>query len=53
MTRFVQRAEVTEDVLAGGDGQGEADEDGLDAIWWSVHTPPHQMRKRRRLFGGA
>ncbi|KAL4757211.1 uncharacterized protein BDW70DRAFT_143725 [Aspergillus foveolatus] len=53
MTRFVQRAEVTEGVLTGGDGQGEADEDGLDAIWWSVHTPPHQMRKRRRLFGGA
>ncbi|KAL4738097.1 hypothetical protein BDV11DRAFT_216246 [Aspergillus similis] len=53
MTRFVQRAEVTEDVLAGGDGQGETDEDGLDAIWWSVHTPPHQMRKRRRLIASA
>ncbi|KAL4987754.1 hypothetical protein BDW68DRAFT_187741 [Aspergillus falconensis] len=31
LTRFVQRTEVTEDVLAGGDGQGAGDEDGLDA----------------------
>ncbi|KAL2814875.1 hypothetical protein BDW59DRAFT_177807 [Aspergillus cavernicola] len=27
------------------------DELWLDAIWWSVDTPTHQMRKRRRLFG--
>ncbi|KAL4749491.1 hypothetical protein BDW72DRAFT_194837 [Aspergillus terricola var. indicus] len=51
MMRFVQSAEVTENVMTGGDGQGEADEDGLDAIWWSMHTPPHQMRKRRRPIG--
>ncbi|KAL4782684.1 hypothetical protein BJX76DRAFT_368978 [Aspergillus varians] len=47
MTRFVQRAEVTEDVLpVAGDDDNK---DGLDAIWWSMHTPPHQMRKRRSL----
>ncbi|PLN80537.1 hypothetical protein BDW42DRAFT_201220 [Aspergillus taichungensis] len=45
MTRFVQRAEVTEDVQALID-----EKDGLDAIWWSVHTPPRHMRKRRGIF---
>ncbi|RYP37880.1 hypothetical protein DL767_002752 [Monosporascus sp. MG133] len=36
-----------------GDRQGEEpghDDDGLDDIWWSVHMPPHRMRKRRRVF---
>ncbi|KAJ8110734.1 hypothetical protein OPT61_g6494 [Boeremia exigua] len=35
-----------------GSGRGEEpghDDDGLDDIWWTVHTPPRQMRKRRRL----
>ncbi|RYP60325.1 hypothetical protein DL769_008157 [Monosporascus sp. CRB-8-3] len=35
------------------DKQGEEpghDDDGLDDIWWSVHMPPHRMRKRRRMF---
>lgn len=45
MTRFVQRAEVTEDVQTRID-----EEDGLDVIWWSVHMPPRHMRKRRGLF---
>ncbi|KAK7962005.1 uncharacterized protein PG986_002830 [Apiospora aurea] len=43
---------------AGGEavdvGGGRADEpghdnDGLDDIWWTVHMPPRQMRKRRRV----
>jgi hypothetical protein len=25
------------------------DDDGLDDIWWTVHMPPRQMRKRRRV----
>ncbi|PKY00614.1 hypothetical protein P168DRAFT_313393 [Aspergillus campestris IBT 28561] len=45
MTRFVQRAEVTETVPTVID-----EEDGLDAIWWSVHAPPRHLRKRRRIF---
>ncbi|PLB37693.1 uncharacterized protein BDW47DRAFT_106640 [Aspergillus candidus] len=45
MTRFVQQAEVTEDIPILID-----EEDGLDSIWWSVHAPPRHMRKRRRLF---
>jgi hypothetical protein len=24
-------------------------DDGMDDIWWTVHMPPHQMRKRRRV----
>ncbi|RYP22651.1 hypothetical protein DL765_001501 [Monosporascus sp. GIB2] len=26
------------------------DDDSLDDIWWSLHMPPHRMRKRRRVF---
>jgi hypothetical protein len=28
---------------------GYDDDDGLDDIWWTVHMPPRQMRKRRRV----
>jgi hypothetical protein len=34
-----------------GSGRAEEpghDDDGLDDIWWTVHMPPRQMRKRRR-----
>ncbi|KAK8016745.1 hypothetical protein PG993_014934 [Apiospora rasikravindrae] len=36
----------------GGSGRAEEpghDDDGLDDIWWTVHMPPRQMRKRRRI----
>ncbi|KAL4904229.1 hypothetical protein BDW74DRAFT_155327 [Aspergillus multicolor] len=57
MTTYVQGADVTEHALSTRDdeeheGAGE-DEDGLDAVWWSMHPPPHRMRKRRRLFGSG
>ncbi|KAF1833097.1 hypothetical protein BDW02DRAFT_570405 [Decorospora gaudefroyi] len=35
-----------------GSGRAEEpghDDDGLDDIWWTVHMPPRQMRKRRRV----
>ncbi|CAN9262460.1 unnamed protein product [Alternaria alternata] len=35
-----------------GSGRAEEpghDDDGLDHIWWTVHMPPRQMRKRRRV----
>lgn len=35
-----------------GSGRAEEpghDDDGLDEIWWTVHMPPHQMKKRRRV----
>ncbi|RAR05479.1 hypothetical protein DDE82_003946 [Stemphylium lycopersici] len=35
-----------------GSGQAEEpghDDDGLDGIWWTVHMPPRQMRKRQRV----
>ncbi|KAK8850937.1 hypothetical protein PGQ11_013416 [Apiospora arundinis] len=34
---------------ARGEESGRGD-DGLDEIWWSVHMPPHRMRKRRRFL---
>ncbi|KAK6829737.1 hypothetical protein PG987_010321 [Apiospora arundinis] len=34
----------------GRGGEPSRDDDGLDDIWWSVHMPPHQMRKRRRFL---
>ncbi|RDW84000.1 uncharacterized protein DSM5745_04326 [Aspergillus mulundensis] len=57
MTTYVQGADVTEHALPIHDdeeceGAGQ-DEDALDAIWWSMHPPPHRMRKRRRLFGSG
>jgi hypothetical protein len=61
MTRFVRGATVAEEHVTTteeerqGEG-GEAadvgsdhDDDGLDDIWWTVHMPPRQMRKRRRV----
>ncbi|KAI4946664.1 hypothetical protein J4E91_006835 [Alternaria rosae] len=35
-----------------GSGRAEEpghDDDGLDDIWWTVHMPPRQMKKRRRV----
>ncbi|XP_014562228.1 hypothetical protein COCVIDRAFT_11183 [Bipolaris victoriae FI3] len=57
MTRFVRGATVAEEhvTTTGEERQGEVveepghDDDGLDDIWWTVHTPPRLMRKRRRV----
>lgn len=63
LPRFVREATLLDDVPAIGTDQtaqvpsnndNEHDEpdrgdDSLDTIWWSVHAPPHRMRKRRRL----
>lgn len=65
LLRFVREATLSDDLPAarteqsahvpgndddGRDKEPDRDDDGLDAIWWSVHAPPHRMRKRRRLL---
>lgn len=51
---------MTEDKREGGEGEAAGvgsgrveepghEDDGLDDIWWTVHMPPRQMRKRRRV----
>jgi hypothetical protein len=37
------------DVVTGRAEEPGHDDDGLDDIWWTVHMPPRQMRKRRRV----
>lgn len=49
LTRFTREAAFTNDASASGE-EHSRDDDGLDDIWWSVHLPPHRMRKRRRMF---
>ncbi|CAH0043441.1 unnamed protein product [Clonostachys solani] len=55
LTRFVREAVIPDnpslenkdtDILQ---GEEEAD-DGLDDMWWSAHTPPHRMGRRRRIL---
>lgn len=70
LTRFVREAPLLDAASTeSGVGLGEAhvhgqhgsqgegvdhNNDSLDAIWWSVHRPPHRMRERRRiLLAGA
>lgn len=58
LTRFVRGATIPDiqspenedtDILQGEEKADDSD-DGLDDMWWSAHTPPHRMRKRRRIF---
>jgi hypothetical protein len=58
LTRFVRGAAITvnpsleiedTDIPEGEEEVGDND-DGLDDMWWSAHTPPHRMRQRRRIF---
>lgn len=60
LTRFVREAKLIGDSFDEGgfkiddvdddqSGEPSGSDDVLDDIWWSVHMPPHRMRKRRRL----
>jgi hypothetical protein len=58
LTRFVRGAAILDnlslenkdtDILQGEEEADDTD-DGLDDMWWSAHTPPHRMGKRRRPF---
>jgi hypothetical protein len=35
--------------VSSGPAEEPGHDNGLDDIWWTVHMPPHQMRKRRRV----
>ncbi|KAI9164173.1 hypothetical protein HJFPF1_05813 [Paramyrothecium foliicola] len=55
LARFVREAKLLDGALEDiSEAQAveypEHDDDGLDNIWWSVHIPPHRMRKRRRII---
>jgi hypothetical protein len=46
--RQMEGGEAT-DISSGRAEEPGHDDDGLDDIWWTVHMPPRQMRKRRRV----